>query len=155
MVGAVYLSCFGLLSIISVFLVGAWFRVAYRRGKVLRSFTSMYRDRYMVLASALCINAVGTCILFGARLLSALLGQTSSSTIPGFLGGTIAFAMSIVLFAKFGFMWAIELNRADKWWRLLLALSIIWVLFCFWYELWYMPDQEALKLIWKEVFHEH
>ena len=140
MIGAIYLSLYGLLTLTSIFLVFAWTRLAWRRSRIFRTLKSLYRDRYMILSVGLALNALGTAVLFGTRLLTTLVGGVQASFFTETWAIMIAFGMGMILTAKYGFMWAIEIDRQDKWWRLLLALSCMWVLYAFWFELWYAED---------------
>lgn len=147
MINAIYLCIFGLLTIISLFLVFAWGRIAWKRSKDLRTFKRLYHDRYMVLVTALAINAAGSTCLFGGRLISALQYGTSVAVIPGLLGYVTAAGAVTILTAKFGFMWAVERKGSDRWWMFLLAVSVIWTLFALWWELWYIPSNESIRYV--------
>lgn len=140
MIGAIYLSLYGLLTLTSIFLVFAWTRMSWRRGRVIKGVRRKYRDRYMILATGLAINSGGTALLFGTRLLTTLVGGAQANLFTETWALMIAFGMSTILIAKYGFMWAIEIDRRDRWWNLLLALSVMWVLYAFWFEMWYVQD---------------
>lgn len=133
MINTLYLIAFGLLFLTSTFLTFAWGSLALRRGQRLRNFKNMYYDRYMVIAVALSINSAGTSWLFLARLLAVLIDGVDAAFAPGFMGYMVFTGMSIMLFGKFGFMWAIELDRKDRWWILFLLVCLAWTVFaaCF------------------------
>lgn len=143
---AIYLSFFGLLFFTSTFLCVVWGRVAVRRSMKFKPFypvvpflKRLYHDRYMVLSTALAINALGTSFLFCSRLISSFLYGMAASLVPGTLGYMIAFGMGVILTAKYGFMWAVELDKGNVWWRVFVVMSVIWVLFVLCYELWLGP----------------
>lgn len=138
MIGAIYLTCFGLLFLTAMFLTFCWGKLAWRRSQELEGFQSLRHDRYMVLATALCIMSVGTGIMFGSRLVTTFLEGIPTVLVPGWPGISIVTGMAITLVAKFGFMWAIEMDKHDKWWVVFVFATAVWTLFAFWYELWYV-----------------
>lgn len=123
-----FLTCFGLLFLTGMLLTYNWGRLAWRRAKALK-WTGLHSDRYMVLATALAIESIGTSAVFGARAFTIFFQSAPATVVSGLAGLAILGGMSAMLSAKFGFMWAIELNRKNKHWIIFVTVTVLWSLF--------------------------
>lgn len=140
MIAAIYLACFGLVFLGGTFLSIAWGKLSWRRWHELVSIRDLYHDRYMVLSAALTLQSLGITLIFGARLVAAMLYHPSVVIVPG-VGGYVAICgLALVVSALYGFMWSIEMNRRDRWWVVFAAISLGWIIFAFWYVLWFEPS---------------
>ena len=130
-----FFALFGLLVIASAFLVVAWGTLSWRRARELR-FTDMRKDRYLVIACGLTLNAFGAGILFGARIGSSLVDKIPPITVQGLAGVIVAIGVAMMLLSKFGFVWGIDLHKRGTWWVVFVATSIMWILFSVAWALW-------------------
>lgn len=121
-----FFALFGLLMIISAFLVVAWGVLSYRRARELR-FTDMLRDRYLVLACALTVNAFGAGLLFGARVGAVLFDRLPPVTVTGIAGAILGVGTFCLLLSKLGFVWGIDMHKKGSWWVIFLSFSALWI----------------------------
>lgn len=131
-----FFALFGLLVIASAFLVVAWGSLSLRRARELR-FKDMQKDRYLVIAGGLTLNAFGAGILFGARIGASLVDKIPPVTVQGIAGAFVALGVAMMLLSKFGFVWGIDLHRRGTLWVVFIAASVLWILFSITWAIWF------------------
>lgn len=140
MTEGLFVAAYGLLVILSIFLAFFWGRLALRRQREIRRNpwrpSTLWCDRYMVIAAALGINAVGMILLFGARLIDSLgRGLTVAFPFNGWLMVGALLGLYTMILSKFGFAWAIHLDKKNKGWIVLLVVCTSWVVAAMWLAL--------------------
>lgn len=124
-----FLFLYGSLFLVGLFLAPFWGALARRRARRVAGRWSLRSDRYFVLASAICILAIGDTILFGTRaVVSATIGLTASERHP-LAGIGIGIGVGIIMCGKILLVWLADLEREPQvwtWTRWLTATTMAW-----------------------------
>ena len=75
--------------------------------------------------------------MFGARVADGLIrGDVITAHLVDYLAIPALIGLILMTIAKFGWAWAVNLDRGNKAWIILLVLSGIWVVFSFIWAFW-------------------
>lgn len=132
MLYAIYLTCFGLISGLSLFLGVAWARLAIKRAIRFRSCRVRRKDRYLVLATALSFQSIGMVLIFATRIYTELRG-VHAAVFSRIDGALLAIGMTMVSISMYGYLWALEVDRKDWGWQSGLFFGVAWTLFSCWW----------------------
>lgn len=121
----IFITLYGALFLIGLFLFPFWAMLANKRRKRVAGRWTLRSDRYFVLATAIAVLSLGDTMEFGGRTWGNLTFGLSPILLNGFDAIAIGCGLAVVFVAKLMLVWLADLEKEPPVWTWTRWLAIV------------------------------